>query len=139
MNLLIDANIILDVLQQREPHYKYSSIIWKLCETKKFEGYVSVLTFMNMTYILRKNLTPQKIEKLYKSLSLIFNFTDLTRKDVDGAVELGLNDFEDAAQIKTAERIGADYIITRNIKDFNDSNIPSYTPEDFVKLKVLIY
>ena len=137
MKLLIDANILLDVLQQRAPHYKYSSIVWKLCETAQVEGYVSVLTFMNMTYILRKHLTPQKIEELYNTLSLIFTFTDLTQKDVASAAELRLKDFEDAAQIKTAERIGADYIITRNIKDFNDCSIPAFTPEDFVKFKIL--
>lgn len=90
-----------------------------------------------MTYILRKYLTPPKIEELYKTLSLIFTFTDLTQKDVSGAVKLGFNDFEDATQIKTAERIGADYIITGNIKDFTDSIIPAYTPEDFVKIKIL--
>ena len=82
MKLLIDANIVLDVLQKREPHYKYSAIIWKLCETRKVTGYVSVLTFMNMIYILRKELTPEKIEETYKALSLIFNFEDLTEEDV---------------------------------------------------------
>ena len=86
MKLLIDANIILDVLQKREHHYKYSAIIWKLYETRKVTGYVSVLTFMNMVYILRKELTPEKIEETYKALSLIFTFEDLTEKDVKNAL-----------------------------------------------------
>ena len=86
MKLLIDANIILDVLQKREPYYEYSAIIWKLCETGKTTGYVSVLTFMNIVYILRKELTSEKIEEIYKALSLIFSLEDLKEEDVKHAL-----------------------------------------------------
>ena len=133
MKLLIDANIILDVLQKREPHYKYSAIIWKLCETHKVTGYVSVLTFMNMVYILRKELTPEKVEETYKALSLIFSFENLTNEDVKNALMKNQKDFEDAVQIETAERISADFIITRNVKDFMKSPIPAYTPLEFLQ------
>lgn len=133
MKLLIDANIILDVLQKREPHSKYSAIIWKLCETRKVTGYVSVLTFMNMVYILRKELTPDKIEETYKALSLIFTFEDLTEDDVKNALTMKVNDFEDCVQMQTAERVEADFIITRNVKDFMKSTIPAYTPLEFMQ------
>ena len=133
MKLLIDANIILDVLQKREPHYRYSSLIWKLCETGKAEGYVSVLTFMNIAYILRKELTPDKISDTYKAMSLIFSFKELTENDVRNAIEIGLKDFEDAVQIQTAHRVGADFIITRNIKDFMKCPIPAYSPKELIE------
>ena len=133
MKLLIDANILLDILQKREPHYKYSSIIWKLCETGKAEGYVSVLTFMNMVYILRKELTPEKISDTYKALSLIFSFEDLTENDVRNAASMELKDFEDAVQIQTAQRVGADFIITRNVKDFMKSPISAFSPEELIQ------
>lgn len=64
MRLLIDANILLDVLQKREPYFHDSSLIWKLCETNSAEGYVSSLTFANLIYVMRKELTPEKIEEL---------------------------------------------------------------------------
>ena len=133
MKLLIDANILLDVLQKREPHYKYSSIIWKLCEAGKAQGFVSVLTFMNLVYILRKELTPDKIEDSYKALSLIFTFEELTQNDVTNAFEMRLKDFEDAVQIQTAQRVGADFIITRNVKDFMKSPVPAYTPVELIQ------
>ena len=133
MKLLIDANILLDILQKREPHYKYSSIIWKLCETGKAEGYVSLLTFMNMVYILRKELTPEKISDTYKALSLIFSFEDLTENDVRNAASMELKDFEDAVQIQTAQRVGADFIITRNVKDFMKSPISAFSPEELIQ------
>lgn len=62
MKLLIDANILLDVLQNREPYVQASSIIWKLCETEKATGYISALTFANLVYIMRKELDPKKLK-----------------------------------------------------------------------------
>ncbi len=133
MKLMIDANIILDVLQKRDPHYKFSSIIWKLCETGAAQGYVSVLTFMNIVYILRKEMTPEKISEIYKALSLIFTFEDLNEVDVRSAAEMELKDLEDVVQIQTAQRVGADFIVTRNAKDYVNSPILAYSPEELVQ------
>ncbi len=133
MKVLIDANIILDVLQKREPHYRSSSLVWKLCETRKITGYVSVLTFMNIVYILRKELTPDRIKEVFNSLSMIFTFEDLTESDIRSALTMGLSDFEDSVQMQTAYRVGAEFIITRNIKDFLKSSIPAYSPLEFLE------
>lgn len=64
MKLLIDANILLDVLQNREPHVHTSSVVWKLCEAEQAKGYVSALTFANLVYIMRKELDPKRIEEI---------------------------------------------------------------------------
>ena len=132
MRLLIDGNIILDVLQNREPHIVDSAKIWKLCETDQAEGYVSALTFSNLVYIMRKELSPEKINEVFKSLGLIFQFTDLTVSDLTKATEQQWDDFEDALQAATAERIHADNIITRNVKDFKQSKIVAFTPTEFL-------
>jgi len=132
MRLLIDGNIILDVLQNREPHVVDSAKIWKLCETNQAEGYVSGLTFSNLVSIMRKELSPEKINEVFKSLGLIFRFTDLTVSDLAKAAEQQWDDFEDALQAATAERIHADNIITRNVKDFKQSKIVAFTPTEFL-------
>ncbi len=132
MRLLIDGNIILDVLQNREPHVVDSAKIWKLCETDQVEGYVSGLTFSNLVYIMRKELSPEKINEVFKSLGLIFRFTDLTVSDLAKAAEQQWDDFEDALQAATAERIHTDNIITRNVKDFKQSKIVAFTPTEFL-------
>lgn len=132
MVLLIDANIILDVLMNRQDFVKDSSMIWKLCETEKAKGYVSALTFANLVYIMRKQLDPEAIENIYRKLSLIFTFTDLSLSDLTRAAELNWNDFEDAVQSVTAERIHADYIITRNVRDFSKSKVIAFTPSELL-------
>ena len=132
MKLLIDANILLDVLQNRSPYVEESSVIWKLCETEKVTGYVSSLSFANLVYIMRKELDPKMIEETLQALSLIFEFTDLNASDISRAAELRWDDFEDAVQSVTAERLHANYIITRNVKDFAKSKIIAFTPSELI-------
>lgn len=132
MRLLIDANILLDVLQKREPYFHNSSLIWKLCETGSADGYVSSLTFANLIYVMRKELNPGKIETVLQQLKLIFQLTDLSMADITKAANLKWDDFEDAIQSAIAERINADYIITRNVRDFNKSSITAFTPEEYL-------
>jgi predicted nucleic acid-binding protein len=132
MRLLIDANIILDVLQNRVGVVEASSIIWKLCETDKATGYVSTLTFANLVYVMRKELDPEKIEDVFQKLNLIFEFADFISTDLAKAAELNWKDFEDAVQSVTAERIHADYIITRNVRDFANSKVMALTPSELL-------
>lgn len=132
MTLLIDANIVLDVLQNRENFVKESAMIWKLCETEQAKGYISTLSFANIMYILRKELTSDKIEEVYHKLCLIFEFADFSSSVLSKAVEMNWKDFEDAVQSATAEQIHADYIITRNVRDFTRSKVVAFTPTELL-------
>ena len=132
MRCLIDTNILMDVLSNRKDYVDDSSKIWKLCETGVIEGYVSALSFADMVYILRKELNHESIEKVLNSLRLIFVFTELNDKDLLNAVMLHWDDFEDAIQAVTALRIKADYIITRNVKDYRGSKVSAFTPAEIL-------
>ena len=131
MRLLIDANILLDVLQDRKPHADESSLIWKLCETKQAEGIVTALSLANLIYVMRKELDPEKTELVLKQLELIFHYEDLTAANLRNAAAKKWDDFEDAVQSIVAERIHADYIITRNVRDYYKSDIMALTPAEF--------
>lgn len=133
MRLLIDANILLDVLQRREPHYMQSAIVWKLCETEQAEGYVPALIIANLIYVMRKSLDADQIEEVENKLSLIFRIADLTASDIARATELKWPDFEDALQSVAAERLRADFIITRNARDFAKSKVPALSPAEFLE------
>lgn len=132
MKLLIDANILLDVLQNRSKFVEDSSLIWKLCETGKAEGVVSALTYANLVYVMRKELEPETIADVFKKLNLIFHLEDLSVADLTHAAEMKWDDFEDAIQAATAERVGADYIVTRNVKDYSQSKVLAFTPTEIL-------
>lgn len=132
MVLLIDTNIVLNVLLNRPEFVKDSAVIWKLCETEQAKGYISTLTYANMMYIMRKQLTPDQIEEVFCKLNMIFEFADFSSSVLTKAVNMKWKDFEDAVQSATAESVHADYIITRNIKDFTKSKVMAFTPTELL-------
>lgn len=132
MVLLIDTNIVLDVLLNRPEFVKDSAIIWKLCETEQAKGYISKLTYANIMYVMRKQLTPDQIEEVFRKLNLIFEFANFSSAILERAVNMKWEDFEDAVQSATAESVHADYIITRNLKDFVQSKVMAFTPTEFL-------
>lgn len=77
---------------------------------------------------------PEGIHDVLNKLQLIFHFTELSEADLIRASEMEWKDFEDAIQCATAERIGADYILTRNVKDFLQSRkVFAFTPSEFLE------
>ena len=138
MRCLIDTNILIDVLSNRKNFVKESSSIMKFCETKIIDGYLSALSFADIVYILREKLDPEAIKKVLNNLVLIFTFTDLNSQDLLDAANLKWKDYEDALQSVNASKIKADYIITRNIKDYKDSKVKAITPIELLsKIKRL--
>ncbi len=133
MNLLIDTNIILDVLCNRKDFLSSSALVCNYCETRKITGYVSAISIPNIVYILRKELDPDKTKEIIDKLFSIFNIADLKAEDLKKAAAIRSNDYEDALQMVCASSVKADYIITRNIKDFVNSNIRAITPDEFLK------
>ena len=132
MKILIDTNIILDVLYNRETFVDDSLKVLKCCEVKQVEGYICALSIPNIVYIMRKELDNNKIQELITKLTTIFNVVDLRATDLIKASNADFTDYEDALQATCASRINASYIITRNIKDFESSPVPAIKPSEFL-------
>lgn len=133
MKVLIDTNIILDVLCNRLPFVEDARKIFRLCEVNKITGYISALSIPNIVYIMRKELDADEISDILEKLSLIFTIADLKSSDLTKAAKLGFDDYEDALQSVCASRIKADFIITRNIKDFSYSKVAAVKPSEFLE------
>lgn len=130
MKVLIDTNIILDVLCKRPEFYEDAAKIFKLCEIKKITGVVSALSIPNIVYIMRKELDAEKTKEILGNLSLIFTIADLRADDLKKAADMNFKDYEDAVQSACAARIKANYIVTRNIKDFTESKVAAIKPSE---------
>lgn len=132
MKVLIDTNIILDVLCNRSEFVENSAKIFKLCEVKKIDGYISALSIPNIVYIMRKELDSEKIKDVLATLSLIFTIADLKADDIKKAALMNFKDYEDALQSACAARMKMNFIVTRNIKDFANSKITAITPSELI-------
>lgn len=132
MKVLIDTNVILDVLCSREEFLEASSRVWKYCEVNKLTGVISALSVPNIVYILRKELDPDKTKDIIDRLMLIFDVAELKAEDLRKAAEMKNADFEDAVQMSCADRINADFIVTRNVRDFVSSPVPAVKPSELL-------
>lgn len=133
MKVLIDTNVILDVLYKREGFYEDSLKIWKLCETRKIDGYISALSIPNIVYILRRELDPEKTLEVINNINLVFKIYDLKSDIIMQAAEKKTKDYEDALQMVTAQKLKASFIVTRNIKDFTGSKIIAVKPSELLE------
>lgn len=133
MKILIDTNVILDVLCNRKEFVDDSAKVFKLCEVKKLTGYISALLIPNIVYIMRKELDEEKIREVIEKLSLVFDIVDLKGDDLKKAAMLNFADYEDAVQSQQATRIKADYIVTRNIKDYKNSKVMAIKPTELLE------
>lgn len=133
MKVWIDTNVLLDVLCNRSEFVEASGNVWKQCEVHRIDGYVSSLSILNIMYIMRKELTPEKISDIIGQLSIIFKIVDLKAEDIKKAADLPISDYEDAVQSAGASRIKAQYIITRNIKDYGGSKVSAIKPSELLE------
>ena len=133
-DLFIDTDVIIDFLIDRKPYSREAAILFTLIEQKKLRGYSSSLTFSNLYYILRKVQTHNKVISKLDSLSKILNIFKVGEQTIKNAINSGFPDFEDSIQYFCARdnrRISV--IITRNTKDYRNSEIPVMTPGDYLK------
>lgn len=135
MLILIDTNILLDVIVRREPHFILSEKIIDLCRQEIINGAIAGHSVLNAMYILRKRLTLTERKEIFLSLCefLYVESVDFG-KIIKALKDDNFSDFEDCLQTQCALNVRADYIITRNVKDFAASEIPALTPENFLKL-----
>ena len=82
---------------------------------------------------MRKELDGEKVKEILETLSLIFEIVDLKADDLKRATSLNFKDYEDAIQSAQASRIKANYIITRNVKDYNTSKVTAIKPSELIE------
>jgi predicted nucleic acid-binding protein len=132
--LFVDTNIVIDLLSRREPYYEEAATLFSLADKNQVELSISSLTIANTSYALLRQMDPIKAKSILRKLRLIVKILPLD----DKIVGLALNDetfadFEDGLQYFTAIENRQETIITRNLKDFKNSKIPTITAEQFIK------
>lgn len=135
--VLIDTDVVLDFFFDRKPFSEHATKIFSLCELKSIQGFITPVIYSNVYYLLRQTAKHEKvIEKLNQLLS-ITDVLEMNKEVVRTALNSKFKDFEDALQNYAAVKSEIiDTILTRNIKDYKNSEIAVFTPEDYIKLKI---
>ncbi|MBR0126608.1 MAG: PIN domain-containing protein [Treponema sp.] len=135
INILIDSNIILDVVQEREPFTSNAKNILSQCITRRINGFVTAHSLCDIFYILRKDKTLEERLSLIGTLCKYVTVLSERQSDFeDIANNPETRDLEDSLQMVCAENYALDYIVTRNTKDFSASKIPAIEPDTFINI-----
>jgi predicted nucleic acid-binding protein len=133
MRVLVDTNIILDFLLQREPFFQSADLLFQAIDCDRLVGYVTATTLTDIFYIARKHTG--SIEQARQAISEILTviaICPVNREVLEAAFASELTDFEDAVQIACAIAQGLDAIVTRDV-NFSSAEIPVLTVEELLQ------
>jgi predicted nucleic acid-binding protein len=132
--VLIDLNIVLDVLQRREPFYEMSAGVLAAAETGRVEGWVAAHSLTTLFYLLARY---QSAEQARVALTDLLTFLSVAAVDhvvIEQALNLPYPDFEDAEQMMAAVRSGVSYLVTRNVRDYGMGPLRALQPAELMAL-----
>ena len=133
--ILIDTNVLLDYLVERELFYEDAKNVVLTCTEENTRGCIAAHSIPNMYFILRKEFSSEERRQLLSNLCEIFDVEGIDKdKLLAGLENENFSDFEDCLQMECAKNYGAEYIVTRNISDFSSSDIKAILPSEYLKL-----
>ena len=134
MVALIDTNVILNYITDREDRFRDSSkMIMDLCSQGKVEGYIAFHSLSIIWYSLR---LPNEGKRLWlKDICRVLTVASASQEQVLEAIDNEqFKDFEDCLQDECARMVNADCLVTCNLKDFKTAKTKVYNPDEFVEL-----
>jgi len=132
VKVLVDTNVVLDVLLDRQPFAKSAARIFAFVEESKIEGFLCATTVTTVDYLLGQALAPAKARQALRQLLNLFEIAPVNRPVLEQALQSRISDFEDAVLEQSARLVGADAIATRNVRDFEKSSVTVFDPVDLI-------
>lgn len=129
--LFVDTDIVLDLLARREPFYDAAARLFSLAETGDISLAVSSLTFSNLFYILRKQISAKHALQVLRSFKQLVTVLPVDDATVEKALKAGFTDFEDALQYYAALKAGCSSLLTRNGRHYRKAEITVLTAEAY--------
>jgi predicted nucleic acid-binding protein len=131
--IFIDTNVMLDLLGERFPFYDSIAKIATLADKGKVKIVVSALSYSTVFYLLSRFESAENVKEKLRKFKIISEISDLSEKIIEKGLSSNFSDFEDALQYHCALKSDCGIIITRNAKDFKESEIPVMTAEEYLK------
>lgn len=134
MVVLIDTNVILNYITDREDRFRDSSkMVMELCSKGKADGYIAFHSLSIIWYSLR---IPDEGKRMWlKDICKMLTVAGASHEQVLDAIDnVQFKDFEDCLQDECARMVGADCLVTCNLKDFQSAKTKVYSPDEFVAL-----
>ena len=137
MKILVDTNVIIDAFIAREPWNESAEKIFLLGANHIVDLYITASSATDIYYLIRKHLhNAQTAKQIMGKLYSLMNILEVTGTECVEALASQIKDYEDAVVERVASRKEMDYIVTRNIKDYQNGSVKVILPDDFIELMI---
>jgi predicted nucleic acid-binding protein len=132
--VFVDTNILVDLIADRKPFSKFAIEIFSRAEENRLKLFTSSHSIVTTHYLLKKYIDEKELREVLYNLLDYVNVIPVDQDTLKKGIRSKHRDFEDAIQIITASSVDRiDCIVTRNIRDFKDSEILVLTPDELVE------
>ncbi len=128
-----DTNILLDFALKRKKFNVIAAKLIDLAVNEQIIGFVNGASIVSIHYILSKNRNKILAFEFVHDIMDIFEIAGLDKNVILKALNSNFKDFEDAVHEFSAIDAGIEIIVTRNIKDFKNSRLQIFKPEQLIK------
>ena len=135
MRVLIDTNVIIDALTSREPWKESAEKIFIMAATHVIEMYITASSATDIYYLVKKYIhSAEQAKQVMGKLYSIVGILSVSEAECIEGLASAVIDYEDAVIERTALKADMNYIITRNVKDFQQGVVKAILPDDFIAL-----
>jgi predicted nucleic acid-binding protein len=126
---LIDTNVVLDVLLDRQPHAGASVAVWAAVETGSAQGILAAHAVTTIHYLIHRELGIARARRTISTMLRVFNVAAVDGPVIQMALGLPISDFEDAVTAAAAQLAGCDCIVTKDPRGFRGCGMRVLLPE----------
>ena len=134
MKVMFDANIALDIFQQREPHQQHSAEAMSASVRGEIQGCFPAHAVTTVYYVLRRVVGHAEARRAANWLVNALEIAPCDSEVLTAAINMSMGDFEDAVVACSARHVECDYIVTRNKRDFTRSPVSAISPEELLDI-----
>ena len=127
--ILLDTNVLLDVVLEREPHAAASTALLDAIERTREPTCVAWHALATVYYFATRERDHSAAVGFIRQLLSSMEVPATGSESMRVALDQSMSDFEDAMQVAAAIECQADYIVTRDRDDFGNAPIPAISPQ----------
>ncbi len=134
MKVLLDTNIILDIVLEREPYVEQAVHVLENVQKANIALYLTATTVTDLYYITCKARGRAIAWNFITDLIALMHVAGVDETVIKEALRADWVDFEDAVQESAARKETIQVIVTRNKAGFKNSTLEVYDPESFLHI-----
>ena len=126
--ILLDLNVVLDVLLDRQPFAETSAALWASIEGGEAEGFIAAHAVTTLHYLAARGCNRAHADRCVTDVLSVFEVAPVDGAVLVAATALGWPDFEDAVVAAAAQAAGCTMIATRDPRGFKGAPCLAVAP-----------